>query len=136
MNRVLLKSERHDWRTPKAFYEKLDMEFKFDFDPCPVDPDFNGLEIEWGGANFVNPPYKTKMQDAFIRKGFEEWKKGKTVVFLVPARTDTRRFHEIFLPHASEIRFIQGRLKFDEHKNPAPFPSMIVVFRREDAKKN
>jgi site-specific DNA-methyltransferase (adenine-specific) len=69
------------------------------------------------------------MQDAFIQKGFEEWKKGKTVVFLIPARTDTRRFHNIILPYASEIRFIKGRLKFDKHKNPAPFPSMVVVFR-------
>lgn len=131
MNRALFKSERHDWKTPKVFYEKLNEEFKFDFDPCPSDPTFDGLNVEWGGVNYVNPPYKTKMQDAFIRKGFEEWKKGKTVVFLIPARTDTQRFHDIILPFATEIRFIKGRLKFDEHKDPAPFPSMIVVFKGE-----
>jgi len=71
------------------------------------------------------------MQNAFIVKGIEEWRKGKTVVFLIPARTDTKRFHEIFIPFATEIRFLKGRLKFDDQKNSAPFPSMIVVFKGE-----
>jgi site-specific DNA-methyltransferase (adenine-specific) len=52
-------------------------------------------------------------------------------VFLIPARTDTRWFHEIVLPYAAEIRFIKGRLKFSGAKNSAPFPSMIVVFKGE-----
>jgi site-specific DNA-methyltransferase (adenine-specific) len=54
---------------------------------------------------------------------------GKTVVFLLPARTDTRWFHDFVLPRAAEIRFIRGRLKFGGSKNAAPFPSMVVVFR-------
>jgi hypothetical protein len=52
MNRVLLKSERHDWRTPKDFYENLNSEFHFDFDPCPINPSFDGLQINWGGGEF------------------------------------------------------------------------------------
>ena len=49
-------------------------------------------------------------------------------MFLIPARTDTRWFHEIVLPHAAEIRFVKGRLKFGGAANSAPFPSIIVVF--------
>ena len=56
-------------------------------------------------------------------------------VFLVPARTDTKWFHEICLPFATEIRFIKGRLRFGDGKNPAPFPSMIVVFESSRAKR-
>lgn len=129
VNKGLFKSEKQNWKTPKEIFNNLNQEFKFDFDPCPSNPDFDGLKIEWKQSNFVNPPYKIKEQDAFIKKGLEEWKKGKTVVFLLPARTDTKRFHELLLPNATEIRFLKGRLFFDDQKYPAPFPSMIVVFK-------
>ncbi len=33
---------------------------------------------------------------------------------------------------AKEIRFIKGRLKFSGHKNSAPFPSAIVIFKGND----
>lgn len=50
---------------------------------------------------------------------------------LIPARTDTRWFHE-YIYNKAEVRFIKGRVKFGEAKNSAPFPSMIVVFGRRD----
>lgn len=53
--------------------------------------------------------------------------RGGTVVMLLPARTDTKWFHE-YIYNKAEIRFIKGRLKFGNSKNAAPFPSMIVVF--------
>ena len=49
---------------------------------------------------------------------------------LIPARTDTKRFHEYIYGNA-EIRFIKGRLKFGGCENSAPFPSMIVVFGKD-----
>ena len=49
---------------------------------------------------------------------------------LIPARTDTKRFHEYIYGNA-EIRFIKGRLKFGGCENSAPFPSMIVIFGKE-----
>lgn len=131
-------SLKQDWETPKEFYKKLNNEFKFTFDPCPLKNytnggKINGLTRDWGKRNFVNPPYTSKEQDAWIKKGFEQWKKGKLVVFLIPARTDTKRFHDYILPlHKkgyAEIRFIKGRLKFSGHKNPAPFPSMICILK-------
>jgi site-specific DNA-methyltransferase (adenine-specific) len=77
-------SLRLDWKTPKAVYQVLDAEFSFDFDPCPVNPQFDGLSVEWGESNFVNPPYGRELPK-WIEKGFKEWRKGKTVVFLIPS---------------------------------------------------
>ena len=58
MNGVHFSSARlKKWRTPKAFKAELDKEFRFDFDSCPPNPAFDGLSIEWGERNFVNPPY-------------------------------------------------------------------------------
>lgn len=53
---------------------------------------------------------------------------GNTVVMLLPARTDTKWFHD-YIYGKAEIRFVRGRLKFGKSKNSAPFPSMIVIFR-------
>ena len=122
----LFSSWRSDWRTPESVYKQLDGEFNFDFDPCPSNPDFNGLEIDWGERNFVNPPYGRQI-GLWIKKGYQEAEKGKLVVFLIPSRTDTIWWHD-FIMKAKEIRFIEGRLKFSNYHNSAPFPSAIVIF--------
>ncbi len=127
-HKVHFSSAKQDWKTPEAFYKALDSEFNFNFDPCPVKPKHDGLNIEWGTCNYVNPPYKDCAK--WLEKGYEEYKKGKTVVFLIPSRTDTKYWHK-YCMKADEIRFIKGRLKFDGHKNSAPFPSAIVVFKGE-----
>lgn len=75
----------------------------------------------------MNPPYGRELPK-WIAKGYEEWKKGKTVVFLIPSRTDTKFWHN-YCMKATEIRFIKGRLKFDDQENSAPFPSAIVIFK-------
>jgi len=127
INRGLFTSLRGDWKTPKALYQALDAEFNFDFDPCPPKPKIDGLQTEWGNKNFVNPPYGREI-NKWIQKGFLESLKGKTVVFLIPSRTDTRWWHS-YIMKADEIRFIRGRLRFDDQKNSAPFPSAIAIFK-------
>ena len=127
-NKGLFSSLDQNWTTPKDFYNGLNKEFSFDFDPCPNNPNFNGLEIEWGKSNYINPPYKTKLQDAFVKKAVEESNKGKICVMLLPARTGTKRFHELILPNAQEIRFLKDRLCFGDNKKRAPFDSMVIVF--------
>jgi hypothetical protein len=127
VNTGLFTSLRGDWKTPRALFQALDAEFRFDFDPCPANPKFDGLESDWGKVNFVNPPYG-KGIGGWIQKGCQENLKGKTIVFLLPSRTDTRWWHD-YIMKADEIRFIRGRLKFDDQKNPAPFPSAIVIFK-------
>ena len=124
--KVHYSSQRLDWKTPKAVYQVLDAEFQFDHDPCPTDFKVDGLTSEWGKVNYVNPPYGREIPK-WIEKGFKEWKKGKTVVFLIPSRTDTRWWHD-YIMKAKEIRFIKGRLKFKGAINSAPFPSAIVIF--------
>lgn len=139
-NRDGLENSDH-WETPRNLYEKLDSEFHFDFDPCPLNATFNGLEIEWGKSNFVNPPYNRVDKPKFIQKAYEEWCKGKTCVLLIPSATGTMQFHNLILPNA-EIRFLQGRIAFAGYnsrgiytvKNKGKHDSMIVIFRAEDAK--
>ena len=93
MNPALLSSKRTDWRTPEALYRQLDREFGFHFDPCPPEPDFDGLSVAWGQSNFVNTPYGRELPK-WIAKAHAEALLGKTVVLLIPSRTDTRWWHD------------------------------------------
>lgn len=129
MNSVFFSSLSDDWSTPQSVYSILNEEFHFTFDPCPLYSDFDGLILSWKDqVVFCNPPYSDIT--TWVKKAFMECLiNNTTVVMLLPARTDTKWFHDYILPF-SEIRFIRGRLKFGDHKNNAPFPSMICIFRR------
>lgn len=120
-----------DWATPKWLYDKLNEEFRFTFDPCPLCSTFDGLEVPWEGNIFVNPPYSKVKQ--FLIKAHKEMQEGraKVCVFLVFSNTDTAWFHDYVLDKA-EIRFLRGRIKFDREDskgNSAMRPSMVCVFR-------
>ncbi len=118
-------------KTPTGFYNQLNEEFHFNFDPCPLNSTINGLEIAWGRYCYINPPYGKAIRSWLEKALFEiEMKHTKLAVFLLPSYTDVKWFHEIVLPHAHEIRFIKGRLKFGEHNNAAPFANMLVIFKR------
>jgi len=144
----LFSSQSSEWETPQEFYDELDEEFNFDLDPCCTKknkkcPLFytkneNGLLQNWTEFHgegyiesvFMNPPYGREI-GKWIKKAYEESKLGITVVCLVPARTDTKWFHNYCLK--GEIRFIKNRLYFKDQNGKtgrAPFPSMIVIFRR------
>lgn len=143
MNKVLFSSASDMWETPQNLFDELNREFNFDLDPCATPENAkceryftladNGLTQNWGGVNvFCNPPYGREIY-AWVKKCYEESKKpGTTVVMLIPARTDTRYFHDFIYHKAKEIRFIRGRLKFGNAKNSAPFPSMIVIFQNTE----
>ena len=138
MNRSLFTSKTDNWATPSAFFAELDREFGFTLDPCAslenhkcakyFTKSDNGLLQDWGGERvFCNPPYGRAIAD-WVQKCHQEAKKpGTLVVALIPARTDTAYFHEYIYHKAREIRFIRGRLHFND-AGPAPFPSMLVVF--------
>ena len=85
-----------------------------------------------GERVFCNPPYGKEISK-WIEKAFIENKRGTMVVLLLPARTDTRWFHD-FIYKKHEIRFIRGRLKFNDGKQAAPFPSMVVVMEVKNEK--
>ena len=135
----MFSSNTNEWATPAKLFEDLDREFHFDLDPCSTNENAkcadhytiedDGLTKNWVGRNvFCNPPYGRELPK-WVRKCYEESKKPNTiVVMLIPARTDTSYFHEYIYHKAKEIRFLRGRLHFNESKQGAPFPSMIVVF--------
>lgn len=129
VSKALFSKATDDWATPKDFYQKLNEEFNFNDDPCPIGGT-DGLERSWGARCFVNPPYSNIK--AFLEKAIFEmtWGNCDLAVFLVPARVDVKWFHDLALPAKPEIRFIKGRLKFGGAKNSAPFPSILLIFRR------
>ena len=103
-----------NWATPKDLYDKLDAEFNFDFDPCPLNSSVDGLDedLSWGKSNFVNPPYSLKLKTDFVKRAVKEKHKGNTCILLLPVSTSTKLFHEDILPNADDIRFLKGRVKF------------------------
>ena len=128
LNKGLFSSATTHWETPKELYTELDKEFHFNDDPCPLHGE-GGLDRRWGTRTFMNPPYGREIGKWLARAWAESiW--GKTVVCLIPSRTDTRWWHE-YVMKANEIRFLRGRLKFGDSVNSAPFPSAIVIFAPE-----
>jgi len=137
---LMFSSKSNDWATPQDFYNQLDAEFEFTLDPCASQSsakcasfytaDDDGLSKDWEGHTvFMNPPYGRKIGN-WIQKAYEEGEKSNTrVVALIPARTDTKYWHN-YCMKATEIRFVKGRLKFGQGntKNSAPFPSAVIVF--------
>lgn len=139
---VHYSSKTDAWATPQCFFDRLDDEFNFVLDPCADElnakcskyytKEDDGLSQDWdvGGNVFMNPPYG-RVIGVWIRKAYTESCKGVKVVALIPARTDTRYWHE-YVMRAEEIRLVRGRLKFGDGSNSAPFPSAVVVFNGED----
>ena len=133
----LMTSNSGEWSTPQDLFDELNKEFHFVIDVCSSDinakckkhftKENSCFQSNWESPAFMNPPYGREIGN-FIAKARDEQDKGITIVALLPARTDTKWFHNYILGK-QEIRFIEGRLKFGGSKNSAPFPSMIVIFR-------
>ena len=140
MNNDLMFSSKTDlWGTPQDLFNELNKEFCFTLDVCALPenakckryytPKINGLLQKWDGVCWCNPPYGRQI-GKWVEKAANV---NALVVMLLPARTDTKWFHK-YIYNKAEIRFIKGRLKFGNAKNNAPFPSMIVIFRKESEK--
>jgi len=138
INKGLFTSNSDEWETPQELFDELNKEFHFNLDPCATEKNAkcskyftkkdDGLHKKWDGRVFMNPPYGRKISQ-WVEKAYKEWWNHRvTIVCLLPARTDTKWFHDYCIK-TDEIRFIKGRLKFSKMKNSAPFPSMIVIFR-------
>jgi phage N-6-adenine-methyltransferase len=139
LNKGLFTSHTDEWATPQDLFDALDAEFKFTLDPCASHQNAkcrryftraqDGLKQPWSGRVFMNPPYGRTI-GKWIKKASEESRENADlVVCLLPSRTDTAWWHDYCLK--GEIRFIRGRLKFGNAKNPAPFPSVLVWFQRK-----
>ena len=133
---ALLSSQTDEWATPQDLFDKLDATFHFTLDPCATKENHkcdrfytreqDGLKQDWGGeVIWCNPPYGRTIGD-WVEKCARH---QGIAVMLIPARTDTRWWHEnINCNPNAQVRFLKGRLKFGGAKNPAPFPSAIVIF--------
>lgn len=160
-NDLMFSSENQKWATRWEFFNKWNERFNFDLDVCAshgdqkceryYSPEEDGLSKPWDGVFWCNPEYGRE-QVKWVNCGISQRASG---VFLIPARTDTKLFHEILLPEQHKgylgIEFIKGRITFgsDDYwrwvwdqeylngkknslyqkygkMNPAPFPSMIV----------
>lgn len=131
------------WCTPQDIFDELNKEFNFTLDVAATDKsakcnDYytkqdDGLSKSWktSGTVFCNPPYGRTI-GKWVKKAYDEFLGGQSVVLLIPSRTDTKWFHD-YIYGKAEIRFIKGRITFeDEDGNKrwnAPFPSMIVIYR-------
>lgn len=136
---AMFSSATDMWATPQDLFDELNAEFHFTLDPCATAENAkckkfytraeDGLKQDWEGETvFCNPPYGRAIYD-WVKKCYtESLKPGTVVVALIPARTDTRYFHEFVYHKVKDVRFIKGRLKFGNAKHSAPFPSVIVVF--------
>ena len=141
---LMFSSKNSEWGTPEKLFNRLNNMFNFTLDPCcnsfnakckkfyTIEED--GLSKSWKGETvFCNPPYGRQIKN-WVKKAYEESRHpDTTVVLLIPARTDTSYWHD-YVMRSEMIYFIKGRLCFmnglsDEGTNPAPFPSVIVVFK-------
>ncbi len=150
---TIIASKNLDWVTPDWLIQLLDVEFHFTLDVCASDMNTkvkshyftereNGLVQDWSNdVCWMNPPYGNKLKK-WVRKAFDESRKGATVVCLLPVRAETGWYKELCLGH--EIRFIRGKLKFDLPTTfirddgvaideiHAASASMIVILRPSD----
>lgn len=136
----LFSSKTDEWATPWDLFSKLDLLFDFERDVCAspnntkcyyfFTKEDDGLKQDWGHKRvWCNPPYGKEITK-WVEKCYNH---NGLAVMLLPVRTDTRWWQSYINNNPNvHIIFIKGRLKFGGAKNPAPFPSAIVMFLNFD----
>lgn len=128
-------SKNQEYATPWDLFNKVNEEFHFTCDVCAnennykvsnyIDEKADALKQSWTGVCWMNPPYKDLKK--WVIKAYEESRKdGCTVVCLIPARTNTKWWHDYCMQ--GDIRFIEGRPKFEGCVHGLPQPLALVVF--------
>jgi len=142
MNAGLYSSNKSDWSTPQWLFDKIDSVFHFTIDVAAngfnakcnkwFSSEEDGLKQDWSNeVCWMNPPYGREI-GKWVEKAYES---RTTVVCLLPARTDTRWFHDWIPYKVSAMCLLKGRLSFGSYngdgykESPAPFPSMIVIYK-------
>lgn len=143
LNNGLFTSNSSEWETPQELFDKYNQIYDLQFDVactslnCKCLDGFkhdlgqNGLTADWKATGctrfWMNPPYGKDISK-WVKKAYDESRKDLFVVSLLPARTDTKWFHDYCYKTPYDPIFLRGRLKFSNNKNSAPFPSMIIIF--------
>ena len=141
---IHFSSLTNEWHTPQDLFDSLNKQFRFTLDPCSNDTNAkcekhytqadDGLSKSWAGETvFMNPPYGREI-GKWVEKAYREsLQSGTVVVCLIPARTDTKYWHD-YVMKAHYVHLVKGRVKFggglktNAHTPGAPFPSAVVVF--------
>jgi len=141
---IHFSSVTNEWHTPQDLFDSLNKQFCFTLDPCSNDENAkcekhytqadDGLSKSWAGETvFMNPPYGREI-GKWVEKAYREsLQSGTVVVCLIPARTDTKYWHD-YVMKAHYVHLVKGRVKFggglktNAHTPGAPFPSAVVVF--------
>lgn len=159
-NNLHFSSNSDNWGTPVDFFNKINSFMDFDLDVCAnsvnhkldnyFDEATDGLKQTWEGRCWCNPPYSKGKQLEWVKKAIKEVSEDYcSVTLLIPARTDTKLYHDYILPNADIICYLRGRLKFDKtvdtlnkdgeiissrkvKADAAPFPSMLVFLLSKD----
>ena len=139
----MMSSNTCEWETPQWLFDYFNKIFQFDLDVCATrlnkkcgcyfNKEQDSLKQEWYKRNWMNPPYGREIVK-WVKKAYDESLKGNLIVCLLPARPDTRWWHD-YVMKADIIHFVKGRLKFGNNNNSAPFPSCIAIFGMFNYKK-
>lgn len=142
----LLKPKSEDWETPKDFFDKVHSVFDFTLDVASTfenrktekyyDTSADGLKQSWqtNGAVWCNPPFSRNAE--FVAKAIQESLTGQTIVVLMPARTDTKYYHQAMnSPNLTHRLDVAGRLQFNEDKAEfnSNFATMLLIFNGDKA---
>lgn len=139
INKGLFSSNSDNWETPQVLFDRLNAHYHFTVDVCATyenakvekffTPEMDGLKQDWQGVCWCNHPYGREI-GKWVEKAIYSMKHGATIVMLLPARTDTKWFHQyLYNKPGVHIIFLEGRLKFGKAQNSAPFPSMLAILR-------
>jgi len=126
-----------EYETPDGIFEPLALEFGITLDVAATSKNAkckkyftmedDGLKQEWTGVCWMNPPFG-KVMKKWVIKAYEEYKRGNTIICLLPARTNTNWWHDYVIPNA-EVRFIRGEVKFKGFERGLWMPMAIVIFK-------
>ena len=135
-NKTMFSSKTDMWATFKGYFDSLNKVHNYEVDVCATaknakcsiyyTEEQDGLKQKWQGSCWCNPPYGRQI-GLWMEKDYKSSRWGAFVVCLVPARPDTRWWHDWAVK--GDIEFIKGRLKFGDAKNSAPFPSALITYR-------
>ena len=125
----MIKTKESDSRATPEWLMDL---FKDWFDPCPLNlnPDIDGLELDWEDKTYVNPPYSNPAP--WVDKAITENKKGKTIVLCMRFDPTTKYFRALMEANA-HIFYSGERMRFtapegvDAINYASPFPSILIV---------
>jgi len=106
------------------------------YDKAPEDTFTLDWEVEKDQLIFINPPYGIKVTEPFLKKATMEQEFGKSIIGLIPARTDTKAWHN-YVGKASHLCLVKGRISFlnsetQKIQKGTKFPSAVVLWSKSE----